>query len=85
MMVLEITKVPGDANFYASGKGNGKVKASSSSSAAAAVVAIARTVPRGTVIYVPSQMAGPMKAGDIISRGDLNATAAPAYTSTIPG
>jgi hypothetical protein len=81
MVTLTITKHPGDANFYASNKG--VVKASSSSSAAAAVIAIARLYPRGTVIYVPSQMPGPMKAGDIISRADLNATAAPAYASAI--
>lgn len=59
---------------------NGKIR-STGANATAVLIDVAKTVG-GATIYCPKAMALCMKAGDIVSRGDVNSTAAPAYTSS---
>lgn len=57
----------------------GKVRATGAN--ATAVVLEVAKLAGGQTIYCPKAMALCMKSGDIVTRGDINSTAAPAYNS----
>ncbi len=57
----------------------GKIRATGAN-ATAVLIEVAKVTKE--TIFCPKAMQNCMKAGDIVSRGDINSIAAPAYAST---
>lgn len=59
---------------------NGQIRATGAT-AAAVMRVVAKSLPPNTTLAAPKAMAQNMKAGDIVTRNDINSVAAPAYNS----
>jgi len=78
-MMVHVDIVPAAAG-QVQGVVQGRVRATGAS-AAVVLLDISKLYSASVTIFAPKAMANCMKAGDMRSRGDINAAAAPAYAS----